>query len=452
MRLWLAEAVRLREAHWGLLDDQQAVRMARQGPPDFAERLLLRAAELGRVDDLARHLVQWRHAAWLALAVLALVAVLAGATSALGALGDGVRPVNIVWALTALLGLHALTFLFWLASTLWPRARGARGLGALWLWLMRRVARGPHAALIPSAFVNLLAQAGMRRSLYGAISHLLWTLALASALLTMVFVLSTAQYQFVWATTLLAPDRFVGLSQTLGAVPAWFGFPVPDPALVRASDGTTALPAAAQTQWSLWLLGVIVVYGLLPRLAALAWCGWQIHRARAAVSLDTSLPGFIELRERLLPTEQHLGIDRPVTALHAPHLQAPAPLTIGAGQPAIVALEPSIEADWPPFPLPPPVADLGRLDSREQRRQVLDVLAAQPAGRLLVVCDTEQTPDRGAMGLISDLSRHAAALGVWVPPGARHALWLTHLARAGVTAETTFATAAQCRQWLGASA
>lgn len=452
MRLWLAEAVRLREAHWGLLDDQHAVRMARQGPPDFTERLLLRADELGRVDELARHLMQWRQAGWLALAALALFAVLAGATSALGALGDGTRPVNIVWALSALLGLHALTFLFWVASLLWPQARGAGGLGALWLWLMRRVARGPHAALIPSAFVNLLAQGGMRRSLFGAMSHLLWTLALASALATMVFVLSTAQYQFVWATTLLSPERFVGLSQTLGAVPAWFGFPLPDPDLVRASDGTTQLPAAVQTQWSLWLLGVIVVYGLVPRVAALVWCGWRVQRARAAVVVDTNLPGFIELRERLLPTEQHLGIDRPVTEVHAPHLHPPTPLTISSDQPALVALELSVEADWPPFPLLPQVADLGRLDSREQRRQVLNALAAQPVGRLLVVCDAEQTPDRGTMGLISELSRHAAALGVWVPSGARHALWLTHLARAGVTPGMTFTTPAQCQQWLGDSA
>lgn len=452
MRLWLAEAVRLREAHWGALDDQRAVRVARQGPPDFAQRLMLRAQELGQAEQLPQHLAQWRQGGWLAMAALAVLAILAGGASALGALGDGTRAVNIVWALVALLGLHALTFLFWLASLLWPQAKGARGLGALWLWLMRRVARGPHAALIPSAFANLLAQAGMRRSLFGAISHLLWSLLLGAALVTMVFVLSTAQYQFVWATTLLSPDRFVALTQTLGALPAWLGFAVPDEALVRASDGSTVLPALAQTQWSLWLLGVVVVFGLMPRLLALAWCGWRITHARARLTLDTTLPGFLELRERLLPTEQSLGIDRPVVDLHEPHLPVQPRLAIGAGQHAIVALEPSPEAPWPPYALPGDIVDLGRVETREQRHRVLDALAAQPAQRLLVVCDADQTPDRGSLALISELAGHAGEMGVWVDAGTRRARWVEQLERAGVAPGSIFATLAQSRQWLGDAA
>ncbi len=450
MRLWLAETIRLREAHWGLLDDSQAVRMARQGPPDLTERLLLRAAELARPERLAQHLQQWRQGGWWAVVVLALLAVLAGGGAGLGALGDGARPVNVVWALAALLGLHALTYLFWLASLMWPQASSPHGLGALWLWMMRRMARGPHAALIPSAFVNLLAQARMRRSLYGAISHLLWSLFLGAALITMVFMLSTAQYQFVWATTLLSPERFVALTQTLGAVPAWLGFPMPDEALVRASDGATVLPAIAQTQWSLWLLGVVTVFGLLPRLLALAWCGWRLDRARRGIRLDTSLPGFIELRERLLPTEQALGIDRPVQALHTPRLATPAQPLISAGQPAIVALEPDPDATWPPFDLTGNTVDLGCLDTREQRQIVLEALARQPAQRLLVVCDANQTPDRGALSVLSELATHAVAIGVLLDAGMRREQWLTQLASTGFAPETIFATSQQARQWLGA--
>jgi len=448
MRLWLAEAIRLREAHWGPLDDRQAVRVARQGPPDFAERLLQRAHELARPDHLAQHLSQWRQGGWLALAALALLALLSGGATALGALGDGIRAVNVVWALAALLGLHALTYLFWLASLLWPQSRSPRGLGALWLWVMRRVARGPHATLIPSAFVNLLAQARMRRSLFGAISHLLWSLLLGAALITMVFMLSTAQYQFVWATTLLSPERFVALTQTLGSVPAWLGFPVPDEALVRASDGNTPLAAIAQTQWSLWLLGVVTVFGLLPRLMALAWCSWRILRARRALQLDTSLPGYIELRERLLPTEQPLGIDRPVQAVHSPHLATSIAPLRSADQPAIVALEPAPEAPWPPFELADHVVDLGRLDTREQRQLVLDALAAQPVRRLLVVCDASQTPDRGALSLVSELAAHTSNLGVLLETGHRRDQWLAQLRAIGLAPESVFAAATQGQLWL----
>ncbi|MES1423528.1 DUF2868 domain-containing protein, partial [Vibrio cholerae] len=78
-----------------------------------------------------------------------------------------------------------------------------------------------------------------------------------------------ASYRFIWATTLLAPDTFVGLTQVVGWLPAHLGFPLPDAAMVRASDGVQALGADAQVQWSWWLIGVLVTYGILPRL--LAW-------------------------------------------------------------------------------------------------------------------------------------------------------------------------------------
>ncbi|KAG1541035.1 hypothetical protein G6F50_014280 [Rhizopus delemar] len=126
---------------------------------------------------------------------------------ALGALGDGSRPVNVLWALGALLGLHALTFLLWLASFL-VRASAMTGLGRLWLWATRKLARGPDGALVPQACLLLLARAGALRWLFGAISHLLWLAALCAALAALLAVLSTASYRFIWATTLLAPDTF----------------------------------------------------------------------------------------------------------------------------------------------------------------------------------------------------------------------------------------------------
>src|SRR3546814_9939352 len=72
--------------------------------------------------------MRWRHGAALSLAILLLIAVIAGVASAAGALGDGTRPVNVLWAVGALLGVHALTFLLWLASFL-LRPGSATGLG-----------------------------------------------------------------------------------------------------------------------------------------------------------------------------------------------------------------------------------------------------------------------------------------------------------------------------------
>ena len=73
--------------------------------------------------------------------------------------------------------------------------------------------------------------------MFGSISHLLWLTGLCAALATLLTVLSTASYRFIWATTLLAPDTFVWLTQAIGWLPGLAGFPLPDAATVLASDG-----------------------------------------------------------------------------------------------------------------------------------------------------------------------------------------------------------------------
>ena len=455
-RLWLAETVRLREAHWGPLDDAQAVRDARRGPEDLDARIVLRAEALGRAEGLADRLAQWRSAALGVLALLAIIAVVSGGLAAAGALGDGLRPVNVIWALGALLGVHLLTFVVWLLGLMWPAGSRPRGLGAIWLWATRKLARGPQGGLAPTAFVNLLAQARARGAFFGLVSHGLWSLALTAALITLIVLLSTAQYRFVWATTLLAPERFVDLARGLGAIPAMLGFSVPDADTVRASDGRSVLGAAAQTQWSIWLLGVCTVFGLMPRLVALAGCGWRVRRALSTLKLDTALPGYSALRDRLLPPAQAIGIDRPAGPLHAPHIGAAPALNRTAGQAVIASLELAPDIAWPPPGLSEAVVNAGALDDRVQRRQLLDGLSAAPARRLLLVCDARQTPDRGTIGLVVDLARYTAVLRVALASAAdRHAdrasIWVERLVAAGLAHENIEPNLPRAVQWIGAS-
>ena len=146
---WMAETVRLREAHWGPLEDASESRQARAQGRELPDKILLRARYLGRREKLDELLAHWTRGARLTLLALAIAGLFAGAGAALGALGDGSRPVNLLLALFAMLGLHTLTFLAWLLS-FGVHARVA-GLGRLWLWLTRKLARSPDAALAPRA-------------------------------------------------------------------------------------------------------------------------------------------------------------------------------------------------------------------------------------------------------------------------------------------------------------
>ena len=387
---WLAEIIRLRETHWGPLEDAEAVRAARRAEGGLPDRILVRAHRLAEREQLPAQLQGWTRSALAVLAALFALALFSGIGLALGALGDGARPVNVLWALGALLGLHALTFLLWLASFL-LRPAAATGLGRLWLWVTRKPRAGRTRRWRPRP-CSTCWRAPALRWLFGSISHLLWLTGLCAALATLLTVLSTASYRFIWATTLLAPDTFVWLTQAIGWLPGLAGFPPPDAATVLASDGVQTLPAAAQVQWSLWLIGVVVVYGVLPRLAAALLCLVVLRRRLAGLRIDPALPGHAAAR----PAGTRRGLHRPgppVDPLHEPRLSAPAPAGLD-GRPVLLALELPTDLPWPPATTPAGIQIAGRLDTREERRRILDALADAAASRLLIACDARQTPDR----------------------------------------------------------
>ena len=102
--LWLTETVRLREEHAGNLEDLEANRLARAAGGDLPTRIQQRALHLAERDGLTVALTRWLQGARLALVLLAVVAVISDAGLAFDALGNGLTPVNVFWALGSLLG------------------------------------------------------------------------------------------------------------------------------------------------------------------------------------------------------------------------------------------------------------------------------------------------------------------------------------------------------------
>jgi hypothetical protein len=412
---WQAEAVRLREAHWGPLEDRIACQMAMHEKADLTTRILARAAWLARHSGLQARLRQWATGARWALIALWAGAALAGAGAAATALGQPQGAINLSLALLAFLGLHALTFLIWLASCL-PGIPPSTALSRLWLWLTRRLVRGPDSALAAQAFLSLLARTRAWKSALGLVSHGAWTLAFLGMLPTLVVLLSTRRYTFHWETTLLSPHAFVTFTHALGAWPQALGFPPPAPFEIAASAGPQALAAGVQAGWSWWLVGCVLAWGLLPRLAALALCAIHLRRRLRQPLIDPRLPGWLELRERLLPSHRNLGIDRqaPDPAGAAAPARRPLP---GRDQAAILGYELGAGMPWPPAGLPDDIQDLGRCDSREDRQRIRALLDPAPP-HLLLVCDARQTPDRGTRAWFDELRHRCADLRVLCPEDA----------------------------------
>ena len=297
--LWLTETVRLREEHAGTLDDLEANRLARTAGGDLPSRIQRRALWLAERDGLTAALKHWLQGARLALVLLMIFAVLSGAGLAFAALGQ--TPVNVFWALGSLLGLNLILLLSWALGLILAGEHGAT-LGRLWLWLSEKLARDAKAAQLAPALLLLLQRHKLNRWALGALVNGLWLLAMLSALVIVLLLMATRRYGFVWETTILGADTFINLTQALGAVPALLGFNVPTVEMIRASGGAALDIESARQAWATWLVGVLLVYGVLPRLLLAVLCFWRWSRGKAALTLDLNLPGYAELRERLMPT------------------------------------------------------------------------------------------------------------------------------------------------------
>ena len=412
-RLWLSETIRLREDHAGPLEDSEANRLARAEQVDLAKRIQHRALHLAHRDGQWQALLHWLQGARLAGGLLALLALLSGFGLAFAALGDGRQPVNVFWALGSLLGLNLLMLIGWLLGLLLTRDHPG-ALGRLWLWLSEKLARDASAAQLAPALLLMLQRQRLTRWGLGLMVNGLWTLAMLAALTTLLLLLATRRYGFVWETTILGGDTFIALTQAIGALPALLGFSLPDIDVIRASGDVAIASEEARQSWAGWLVGVVLVYGLLPRLLLTLLCLWRWQSGKGALRLDLDLPGYGLLRQRLQPDSERLGIcDLAPAALHQPQG--------GAGaQPGSGALLLGIELDerrpWPPASLPKGVADAGVIDSREQRRQLLEQLTRFPPERLAIACDPRRSPDRGTLALIGELARSASATRIWLLP------------------------------------
>ncbi|MCO8167573.1 DUF2868 domain-containing protein [Pseudomonas sp. 21LCFQ02] len=410
--LWLTEAVRLREAQAGLLDDQQANRQARSAGGDLQARIQQRALWLAERDGMTAALRRWKQGARLALLALLLVAVISGAGLAFAALGDTPGSINVFRALGSLLGLNLLLLLGWALGMLLSRHTGA-GLGQLWLWLSNRLARDAQAVQLAPALLVMLQRQRLERWVLGLLSNALWLVALLSALITLLAMLATRRYGFVWETTILGSDTFVSLTQALGRLPALLGFSVPDAETIRASGNSiNGLEQARQT-WAAWLIGVLLIYGILPRLLLTLLCLWRWRRGRDALALNLDDPAWQPLRERLMPSSERLGInDAAPERLHEVGTPSAALSSDGA---VLVALELDNQHDWPPRHAPH-VLDAGILDSRESRHRLLEQLTGTPPARLLIACDPRRSPDRGSLALLAELARNAGQTRLWLLP------------------------------------
>ncbi|MGJ7578930.1 DUF2868 domain-containing protein [Variovorax sp. RHLX14] len=423
----ITESIRLIEEN-GPLDDAAAMRTAASLAGREAQ-ISRRAAELGHRVGLQTTLSHARSGSpWIGAAIVVTI-VLAGLALAGSVTGNAERRINVVAALSSLLGVHAITMALWLAGLLLP-SRFQKvprvSLGWLWMTLTARVAGGRHgqAPVMLRATTRLLTQARLLPWAFGIASHAIWALSFVVVLGAVLFALAFHRYTLGWETTILDPQFFLAFVQALGRVPAWFGFPVPDAAAVMATDATAVVAPQMQRTWALWLTGCIAVYGLVPRVIALIACiaVWKARESR--LRPDLSLPYYRKLLSRfdaMAPTE----IVDPEGAVPTDIRTGTAPRPAGPLGVALVvaAFELAPGHAWPAPELRdwmdamPPDAEPTLLDidgSARSRRELLDTTARLRPHLLLIACRAASSPDRGTERLLRELLAHCGECRLWL--------------------------------------
>lgn len=444
--LWQTEAIRLKEHHHGPMDDSAYIYALRAQALSPQQKIINRAQRLASASGLKQDIDNYRNLAKYALLLLLVLSVFTGIGLAYAALGSRGTEVNLLSAWIAILGLHALSFIIWLVYLFVPKRsdKDYPLLGKLWLWVTKKLARGPNAALVPNALFSLTRQQRSTSWLLSTISHALWLTVLVSTLATIFFLLSTRRYTFVWETTILSSESLENIAYVLGLIPSWLGFPMPEVNQLLTVGAADNL--ALHALWSSWLVGQIIVFGILLRFIALIICLAVSQYRLARCRLDIDSAAYAPLLARLEPVAISTGVDSPAPKIAAPALQK-ASLDLSGNGTLIVGIELDPHEKWPIIESldHERIIDAGNIESREQRHQLLSELGQRidPLQQILFICDAEQTPDRSHLNLMQTIANFGQKHFILLinrhqAEGDQSELWLKSLADSGVEREAIF--------------
>jgi len=317
--------------------------------------------------------------------------------------------VNFFYVLVCLLGFHTIMLGGWLVMTLINRDQQSPSWFASFVspsYLIRGKDDVTKAAV--DLYERQLQHSGMRWYL-GRFSHQLWLATLTGMLLAIIFLLVVRQYSFSWESTLLSDQALVSLTQVLGWLPSMVGFGVPDStAIAQSRLVTEAMPLSVARQWAGLLVGSLLMYGIVPRAIAWAFCALMFRRKK--MRLDIKQPYY----QKILNFWQRHVVDAD------DFTEAPAPIapkaTVSAGKKLVALLEyPANQDKWWQSGLDgsnhsleksSEIEDFGIVDDRDDMVRLKNYLDAHPVQVLLGI-DSKALPDRGTLRKLDQIAAHA---------------------------------------------
>ncbi|HCT72770.1 MULTISPECIES: DUF2868 domain-containing protein [Psychrobacter] len=315
--------------------------------------------------------------------------------------------VNFFYVLVCLLGFHTIMLLGWLVMTVINQGQQSSNWFANFVspsYLIRGKDDVTKAAV--DLYERQLQHSGMRWY-WGRFSHQLWLATLTGMLLAIIFLLIVRQYSFSWESTLLSDQALITLTQLLGWLPSMVGFDVPDStAIVQSRLVTDAMPLAVARQWAGLLVGSLLMYGIVPRAIAWAFCALMFRRKK--MRLDIKQPYY----QKILNFWQRQVVDADDF-----NNEASVPIAqkaqVSAGKKLVALLEyPSEQNHWwqsglnADLNMDSDIENFGIIDDRDDMARLKKYLDDHPVQVLLGI-HSKALPDRGTLRKLDQIASHA---------------------------------------------
>lgn len=311
--------------------------------------------------------------------------------------------VNFFYVLVCLLGFHSLMLIGWLVLTFINRGNHSSNWFASFVspsYLIRGKDDVTQAAV--KLYERQLEHSGMRWYL-GKFSHQLWLATLTGMLFAIIFLLVVRQYSFSWESTLLSDQALISLTHLLGWLPSLVGFDVPDnAAIIQSRLVTDALPLSIARQWAGLLIGSLLMYGIVPRAIAWAFCALMFRSKK--MRLDIKLPYYQKIinfwQRKVIDADDFVEVAAPI-----------APIAVVSSANKLVALleYPADNNSWWQLGLEDNkvnVENFGIIDDREDLTRLTTYLEQHPVQVLLGI-HQQALPDRGTLRKLDQIAAQA---------------------------------------------
>jgi len=331
--------------------------------------------------------------------------------------------INFFWALLLFIVPNFLSLLLWFFLYFKSKAVNFTWVASFSLSLISLLDKLQHKITTQHLYYPALFQyyfdhrfgSYLGRSQFSFMSHFWWCSYLLGATFSLLLVLATHQFDFIWQTTILNEDAFLWLTQLLTYLPELLNISVPSVKEVAYASinavNSVDMAQYNRVNWSNLLIFSLVIYALMPRLILTFIFYRRIKYKQQNFKPDFTLPYYLQLKNIIHPIMNARFIkdaDRQISENTNKRIPAADfnhnmsmpldafPIAIELTQQAYQDALKIVNAHYS--------VKLLNIIDRESEEKVLSALASSHLSGLIVFVDIARLPDRGWLTLIKKCS------------------------------------------------